>query len=303
LVAAASKAGGSNTVHHINTLNGVSVPITFVADPNQVITGPSVCYITADQDTFCFQKDADAISASATTPFPIDAAAYDDAASELVMLSTAAFKLMRYDELLAGAPTILDIPTAVPMGANPRLAINPQDGKVWVSSDGSSTLTGLSENAGGGPMDAEFLTHPLIVAPEGIDFDDRGNLYVATGGGIVEFEPSVGGGWQPVAIPLFGTAAAQGMLHIARSRTNATAVHNGPDWANIPHGERVIIGTEMLDCYADLDGDRLVGITDLLQLLAAWGPCGALCIADIDANGDVGITDLLTLLAAWGPCP
>ncbi len=56
------------------------------------------------------------------------------------------------------------------------------------------------------------------------------------------------------------------------------------------------------DCPAHLNGDGNVGITDLLELLAAWGtdPGGP---PDFDGDGNVGITDLLELLANWGPCP
>ncbi len=53
----------------------------------------------------------------------------------------------------------------------------------------------------------------------------------------------------------------------------------------------------------DLDGDGAVGITDLIQLLGAWGPCPAPCppSCGADLNGDcqVGIVDLITLLANW----
>ena len=55
-------------------------------------------------------------------------------------------------------------------------------------------------------------------------------------------------------------------------------------------------------CPADLDGSGDVGITDLLTLLAAWGPCLGECPADLGGDGMVGITDFLALLAAWGPC-
>jgi hypothetical protein len=58
----------------------------------------------------------------------------------------------------------------------------------------------------------------------------------------------------------------------------------------------------------DPDGD--VGINDLLDLLAHWGPCpGGPCPWDTAGpggggpDGDVGINDLLDLLAHWGPCP
>ena len=55
----------------------------------------------------------------------------------------------------------------------------------------------------------------------------------------------------------------------------------------------------------DVDGDGVVGIVDLLALLAAWGPCGdcstpRACPADFDGDCEVGIEDFLTLLANWG---
>lgn len=55
-------------------------------------------------------------------------------------------------------------------------------------------------------------------------------------------------------------------------------------------------------CPGDLDANGSVGASDLLALLASWGPCKG-CDADFDENGSVGASDLLTLLANWGPCP
>jgi hypothetical protein len=55
-------------------------------------------------------------------------------------------------------------------------------------------------------------------------------------------------------------------------------------------------------CPADLDGDGEVGVTDFLDLLAAWGPNPG-HPADLDGDGIVGVTDFLTLLADWGSCP
>ena len=51
----------------------------------------------------------------------------------------------------------------------------------------------------------------------------------------------------------------------------------------------------------DLDGDGSVGVSDLLMLLANWGPCGdcADCPADLDDNCTVGVSDLLILLTNW----
>lgn len=54
-------------------------------------------------------------------------------------------------------------------------------------------------------------------------------------------------------------------------------------------------------CVADIDGNGAVDVTDLLDLLASWGPCGG-CAADLDGSGTVDVTDLLAMLAAWGGC-
>ena len=49
----------------------------------------------------------------------------------------------------------------------------------------------------------------------------------------------------------------------------------------------------------DLDGNRAVDFSDLLLLLASWGPCGAPCPADLDGDGEVAFGDLLQLLSHW----
>jgi hypothetical protein len=53
----------------------------------------------------------------------------------------------------------------------------------------------------------------------------------------------------------------------------------------------------------DLNGDGLVDTVDLLDLLAAWGPCPMpcppACTGDLDEDCAVGIGDLLVLLGNW----
>ncbi len=54
----------------------------------------------------------------------------------------------------------------------------------------------------------------------------------------------------------------------------------------------------------DLDDDGQVGVTDLLILLGAWGPCAGscppACAGDVNGDCDVNVTDLLAILGAWG---
>ncbi len=59
-----------------------------------------------------------------------------------------------------------------------------------------------------------------------------------------------------------------------------------------------------IDCgvLGDIDGDGVVGVSDLLILLGEWGPCADCdnCVADLDEDCTVGEKDLLILLGNWG---
>ncbi|MEC9374087.1 MAG: DNRLRE domain-containing protein [Planctomycetota bacterium] len=63
----------------------------------------------------------------------------------------------------------------------------------------------------------------------------------------------------------------------------------------------VIENTAGSVCGADLDGDGVVGVSDLGALLGSWGAGPG--PADLDGDGDVGPADLGALLGSWGPCP
>ena len=52
-------------------------------------------------------------------------------------------------------------------------------------------------------------------------------------------------------------------------------------------------------CPADITGDGLVTVEDLLVVLSGWGGTGA---ADINGDGIVDVMDLLGVVAAWGEC-
>jgi hypothetical protein len=59
-------------------------------------------------------------------------------------------------------------------------------------------------------------------------------------------------------------------------------------------------------CFADLDGDGQVGLSDLAQLLSNYGMTSGMTYddGDLDGDGDVDLSDLAAMLAAYGtPCP
>ena len=55
-------------------------------------------------------------------------------------------------------------------------------------------------------------------------------------------------------------------------------------------------------CVGDFDGSGTIDTTDLLALLAAWGPCPEPCPQNLDGRPGVGAGDLLMLLSRWGDC-
>jgi len=59
---------------------------------------------------------------------------------------------------------------------------------------------------------------------------------------------------------------------------------------------------ECVDCPADVTGDGVVDVLDLLAVLAAWGASGGGLPEDITGDGIVDVLDLLEVLGAWGPC-
>jgi len=99
----------------------------------------------------------------------------------------------------------------------------------------------------------------------------------------------------------------------SKSRTVAVGVDGGAllAWQDDRSGSNDIYGQRLnsdgscgnsTSCDADLDGDGNVGVSDLLQVIDAWGTCGFSCPEDLDGDGFVGVTDLLFMIDAWGDC-
>jgi len=96
--------------------------------------------------------------------------------------------------------------------------------------------------------------------------------------------------------------------------TGAPANLDGFDFIRIRTGGNALLGaggvlgemsTEIgavadvraLEPTADLDGDGMIGSSDLALLLGSWGQSGP---ADLDGSGAVGSSDLALLLGSWG---
>ena len=58
----------------------------------------------------------------------------------------------------------------------------------------------------------------------------------------------------------------------------------------------IINGTQVA---GDVNGDGLVNVEDILQVMGNWGACALSCTEDLDGDGMVGVTDLLIVVANW----
>ena len=54
-------------------------------------------------------------------------------------------------------------------------------------------------------------------------------------------------------------------------------------------------------CDTDINGDDVTDVSDLLEIVGAWGGTGS-SPADINGDGVVGVADLLEVIDGWGPC-
>lgn len=276
-------------------------------------------YVLAGSTLKCFDVDVDppVEEASLVMPGVGDALTYDDATDEVVVLSVAENSIMLYQKTLpAGVdPTVIAVPFEVMLAGNAFITAHPPDPGLgdpttfWMVSAGSSDVYGLTPVVARGAAGVTLTTIsvPEITAPTSVDMDDTGHLFVSNLGSVVELmlEPTAGE-WQVVATPVsfFGDETVGDMFRVTRSRTNFDDVlHSGPGWEHIdPDTGELDFGLSVPDCNADTNGDGQVNVTDLLELLGAWGPCD-ICNADANEDRSINVTDLLALLGSWGPCP
>lgn len=84
---------------------------------------------------------------------------------------------------------------------------------------------------------------------------------------------------------------------------------DGTTGVNSPTNFAGDTGSVVVGCPpADINDDGAVNVSDLLSVIASWGPCADPndCPADIAPSGGndvVNVSDLLGVIAAWGPCP
>ncbi len=112
--------------------------------------------------------------------------------------------------------------------------------------------------------------------------------------------PEAEGGWffQSHRVEDFVSSTSQFQIRFIVSDLNLASIIE----AGVDGVELVQIGCTN-NPLGDINGDGIVGINDLLLLIAGWGPCEdpcpPSCGADLTEDCTVGIEDFLLLLANW----
>jgi hypothetical protein len=94
------------------------------------------------------------------------------------------------------------------------------------------------------------------------------------------------GDWLGYDVAISGTTLAAGALFDAQAGTGA--------------GAAFTFDVQCTDC-PDVDGDGVVDVVDLVELVLDWGPCPG-CRSDLNLDGVVDVLDLVALVLGWGPC-
>lgn len=293
-----AEAANTPTVLHVTDLH--TGEATALPDAptglKQVVAGrKGGLYGTDGTSVFHLAEGDGTIITQITLP-DIDALAYDDAADEVLALSSVKRAVYRLHHSLDGQPAVMPVPGSVPMSNVSDIVADPiEPGRVWFITSAHDSIYGLFAN--GPAIDLDIIDLPAVQSPTALEVDERGRLYV-TCNGIVIVLSRLGGWHVDNAAAMHGKPVGDGFT-IGRSRRNDDPQDFvGPQWRNVAHDALMDL-PETADCLGDLNFDGIIDGLDLGDFLAAWGQPGR---ADLDGDGVVAGNDLGILLSAWGPC-
>lgn len=247
-----------------------------------------------------------------TPPGVPDALAIDDATDDIFTIDAATRTIRRYPggSLFSHVDAPLDTP--VPLTGTPFLAVNPDDGALWLGSTGVNGAVYRLEyrrGAAGG-----FLwglngaaSHGSMTGPTSMQFGDEGTLRLLCGGVMKSFQIDPGTGrWLPAVQDEFDGQTGGGFIRIPRSRTNFDPLrHSGPGWDENILDPDVGLPPGTPDCLADFNDDGFIDFFDYSDYVLCFesGRCPRGRDADINEDGFEDFFDYADYVAAFeGGC-
>ena len=103
------------------------------------------------------------------------------------------------------------------------------------------------------------------------------------------------GGWYSVEHTLSGSGTIE-VRFVCGDLNEGSIIEAGVDAVSVMNSY-----CDDVSCTGDINGDGMVGINDLLEVVAYWGAADT--PADVNGDGIVDVADLLAVVEAWGACP
>ncbi|MCI0363454.1 MAG: hypothetical protein L0Y44_05840 [Phycisphaerales bacterium] len=296
--------GGPAQVNAFDLLTRETQPLATIPNASQLALSPKgQLYIVTPFEVICIDlTEEEHPTKNAELPFEGTALAYDALLKEIVVLSVPDRRLIRYGDLTL-PPTIMTIPTSIPLEGDGKVGVHPVTGMYWFLSQATDTLHGWMLDAAGAST-FEQATAAGLKHPTSFDFDDDGHLFICDGSVVAELVKTDAAGWQPVEKSAFEGAHVGPIFRVTKSESNFDPLlHSGPGYVNIDP-DQLIFGQPVLDCDGDIDRNGLVNVLDLLLVIGGWGACPiGPCPADVDGSRIVDVNDLLGAIGFWGVCP
>jgi len=153
-----------------------------------------------------------------------------------------------------------------------------------------------------------FFAGQNVIAAGGAEMDGLMSVIVDPGDGGVFVSANTDDSSTVLAVPDINDVLAEVVFDISEDASGEFCIRLGRASA-LSDGEGTAVPFVFFDalivvlgdtCPADINGDEVVDVLDLLAVLAAWGQTDV--PEDVNEDGVVDVLDLLEVLAAWGAC-
>jgi len=213
--------GGQNALYLFNTLTGSTEHLLDISDFTAMALARNRSLYVLREDGFGdsvvqrISLDSQTAVAAGMEVLAAEAIAADDVNDEVVLLQNAPIggTIRRFNFALSEQTWVAEVDSDVPIGNQPRIAVGPTDGLLWLLSDAADEIYGLSR-------DGDLVESVPIPGPSDFAFDDKGNLFVGSEGFVIELRRVAPGIWEEVEESVFAGLETSGLVGITRSRSN-----------------------------------------------------------------------------------
>jgi hypothetical protein len=205
---------GSDTIWQLDTVTGQTSRLAEGPEgASRLMFGGRVptLFVIGRNELVAFDRAGNRLH-SAPLRDSLDAIAYDDRARRLVALSLSARRLFFFSEGLRPRGSRALSSTVLAGDGGPAVAVT-RGGTVLVHRDGESSVAAVPTRG---------TARPRVIAlrgvrnPQGMTVDDRGHMFVAENGRLVDFLPN----GARIARSPFNGMPAERFVHVSRSWTN-----------------------------------------------------------------------------------